>query len=46
MDAGYHSVQFDGSGLASGIYFYRMTAGNFVDMRMLVLVRKVFFGLR
>jgi hypothetical protein len=24
MEAGYHEVKFDGSGLSSGVYFYRI----------------------
>jgi len=39
IDAGYHTVQFDGSELASGVYLYRMQAGNFVQTRKLLLVR-------
>jgi polyhydroxybutyrate depolymerase len=39
LDAGYHSVRFDASGLASGIYFYRMQAGDFVQTRKLLLIR-------
>ena len=38
-DAGYHDVRFDGSGLASGIYFYRLHAGDYVATKRLVLVR-------
>jgi hypothetical protein len=39
VDAGHHTVQFDGSGLASGVYLYKMQAGNFVQTRKLLLVR-------
>jgi hypothetical protein len=39
QEAGIHEVQFDASGLASGIYLYRLQAGSFVETRKLVLVR-------
>ncbi len=39
MTKGYHAVRFDGSGLSSGVYFYRLTANNFVQTRRLVLVK-------
>jgi hypothetical protein len=32
-------VQFNGSGLSSGVYFYRLTAGTFVQARKLLLLR-------
>jgi hypothetical protein len=31
--AGYHEVVFDASGLSSGMYFYRLTAGEFTDVK-------------
>jgi hypothetical protein len=37
--AGYHEVKLDGSNLASGMYFYRLTAGNFVATNRLLLLR-------
>jgi subtilisin-like proprotein convertase family protein len=38
-DAGSHDVIFDGSGLASGVYFYRIQAGDFAETRRMLLVR-------
>ncbi len=39
LGAGNHDVRFDGTGLASGVYFYRIQAGSFVQTRKLCLVR-------
>jgi len=37
--AGCYAVQFDATGLVSGLYFYRMRAGEFVETRKMMLVR-------
>jgi len=39
IDAGYHEAQFDASDLASGVYLYRLTTGDFVQTRKMILVR-------
>ena len=39
QEAGYHEQVFDARALPSGVYWYRMTAGSFVETRRLVLVR-------
>jgi hypothetical protein len=39
QEAGFHEAVFDASGLASGVYLYRMTAGSYVETRKLALVR-------
>jgi len=39
QESGYHEVQFDASGLASGVYMYRLQAGDFVQSLKLTLLR-------
>ena len=39
QEAGNHEVRFDGSNLSSGVYFYRLQAGEFVQTRKLLLLR-------
>lgn len=39
MTAGTHSVSFDASRLASGIYIYELRAGSFVQQRRMTLVK-------
>ncbi len=39
MEPGSHAVRFDGSGLASGVYLYRLQSGGHTETRSLVLLR-------
>jgi hypothetical protein len=39
QEAGFHEVRFDGSGLASGVYFYRLRAGSTVRTEKLLLLK-------
>ncbi len=37
--SGNYKVQFNGNGLASGIYIYKLTAGNFTQIKKLTLLK-------
>jgi hypothetical protein len=39
QEPGRYNVKFDASGLPSGIYFYRLEAGKFVDVKKMILVK-------
>ena len=37
--AGYYSVMFDASGLSSGVYFYKIEANNFSELKRMLLIK-------
>ncbi|MBK9333767.1 MAG: SBBP repeat-containing protein [Ignavibacteria bacterium] len=39
QNPGTYQVEFDGSGLTSGVYFYKLTAGEFTDTKRMFLVK-------
>jgi len=39
LEAGDHTVEFDGDGLANGVYLYRLTAGNAKISRKMLLLK-------
>jgi poly(beta-D-mannuronate) lyase len=39
LTAGFHQVEFDGSGLASGVYYYEIRSGNFSSIKKMILMR-------
>jgi hypothetical protein len=39
LEAGMHEFTWDGSSSASGVYFYRLTAGDYVETRKMILLK-------
>lgn len=37
--AGHHTVTLDATGLTSGVYFYKLTAGNFTETKKMTLLK-------
>ena len=38
-EVGSYDVQFNASKLSSGVYFYRIQAGNYVDMKKMMMMK-------
>lgn len=38
-DAGYNSIKFDASGLSSGVYYYQLHAGDFTQIKKMILAK-------
>ncbi len=39
QEAGYYEIEFNATKLSSGIYLYRLQAGNFIQTKKMVLLR-------
>jgi hypothetical protein len=39
QEAAYHEVKFDGSGVSSTVYFFRMQAGDYVETKRVLSIR-------
>jgi hypothetical protein len=39
LPAGFHSIDFDGSRLSSGVYFYKLEAGEYMQTKRMVLLK-------
>jgi hypothetical protein len=39
FEAGIYNISYDAGSLPSGIYFYKLTAGNYTQTRKMVLVK-------
>jgi hypothetical protein len=38
-EAGYHSIVFNGADLSSGLYIYKIEAGDFTDTKKMILIK-------
>jgi hypothetical protein len=39
QQAGFHSISWDASGMASGVYLYRLQAGDYVETRKMIVLK-------
>lgn len=39
QNAGNYNIEWDGEGFASGVYYYKLTAGDFVETKKMMLVK-------
>ena len=39
QDEGSHSVNFNAAGLSSGVYFYKLTAGDYISIKKMILMK-------
>ncbi len=39
MNAGNHKIEFNASGLSTGLYFYRIQAGSFIQTKKMMLIK-------
>jgi hypothetical protein len=39
QSAGIYEIEFDGSDLSSGLYFYKITSGNYSETRKMILIK-------
>ncbi len=39
LQAGYYDLDFNASGIASGVYFYKVTAGKYSEVKKMVLIK-------
>jgi len=38
-ESGYHTVEFDANSLPSGVYYYQLQAGNFMESKKMILLK-------
>ena len=38
-NAGGHEAEFDGGGLSSGVYYYRLETNNFSETKKMILIK-------
>ena len=39
LRAGYHEINFDASNFRSGVYFYSIQAGDFIQTKKMILIK-------